>query len=62
LTEDFQVEIPLTNWMYPVNPRTPLPDSYGFAPKPATTLVLKAQEILRNQERWINEWVKLISR
>ena len=34
LTEAFQKEIPLTNWMYPVVPATALPDSYKHAPRP----------------------------
>jgi len=36
LTEDFQKEIPLTNWMYPVNPKVSLPDSFRYAPRPGS--------------------------
>ncbi|UCF99486.1 MAG: thiamine ABC transporter substrate-binding protein [Spirochaetaceae bacterium] len=62
LTEEFQEAIPLTNWMYPVSPSAATPDSFRFAPKPERTLQLPADEIRKNQERWINAWVKLVSR
>jgi thiamine transport system substrate-binding protein len=62
LTEDFQAEIPLTNWMYPVDPRVATPDSFRFAPKPERALQLPAAEIRNNRDRWINAWVKQVSR
>jgi len=62
LTEEFQSEIPLTNWMYPVNPEVPTPDSFRFAPKPEGSLQLPAEEIRKNRDRWINAWVKQVSR
>ncbi len=62
LAEEFQREIPLTNWMYPVDPAVKLPASFEYAPKPARTLSLSAQEILRNQQRWIDEWARRVSR
>ncbi|MGQ9631578.1 MAG: thiamine ABC transporter substrate-binding protein [bacterium] len=62
LTEDFQGEIPLTNWMFPVNPKVKLPDSYKYAPRPKKTLSLSASEIRKNQERWIGDWAKSITK
>ena len=62
LSEDFQAEIPLTNWMYPVDPAVVTPESFRYAPKPERSLQLSAEEIRTNQERWINAWVKLVSR
>ena len=62
LTEDFQSEIPLTNWMYPVDPEVATPDSFRFAPKPERSLQLPAEEIGRNRDRWIDAWVKQVSR
>jgi thiamine transport system substrate-binding protein len=38
LTAKFQGELPLTQWMYPVNPDIKLPASYQAAPKPAKVL------------------------
>lgn len=62
LTEAFQKEIPLTNWMYPVVPATPLPQSYTHAPKPPRTLALDATTIAANQERWLSAWARQMTR
>jgi thiamine transport system substrate-binding protein len=62
LSQAFQEEIPLTNWMYPVLPSVKLPDSYRLAPKPQLTLSLKADEILKNQDAWLRQWAELMSR
>ena len=62
LTGEFQSEIPLTNWMYPVDPHVVTPDSFRFAPKPERSLQLPAEEIRKNRDRWINAWVKQVSR
>ena len=62
LTEEFQEEIPLTNWMYPVNPNTTLPDSFDYAPKPDISLSLGSEKIQNELERWLKDWVKLVSR
>jgi thiamine transport system substrate-binding protein len=62
VTEDFQGEIPLTNWMFPVNPRVKLPDSFRYAPEPDTSLSLDTYQIQRNQERWIDGWLRVVTR
>ena len=62
LSEAFQEEIPLTNWMYPVNPQVQTPDSFRLAPEPKRSLQLPAEEIRGNRDRWIKAWVKLVSR
>lgn len=62
LTEDFQVEIPLTNWMFPVNPKVSLPDSFQYAPMPKRTLSLDTYTITMNQERWIQGWLRVAGR
>jgi thiamine transport system substrate-binding protein len=62
LTEAFQKEIPLTNWMYPVVPATALPDSYKHAPRPSRFLSLDAGTIAANQERWLSAWARQMSR
>lgn len=61
LTEDFQKEIPLTNWMFPVNPKAELPESFKYAAKPEKILVLNYQEIEENKEKWLNEWASMIT-
>ena len=62
LTEDFQAEIPLTNWMYPVDPQVDTPASFRFAPEPEHALQLPAAEVRDNRERWVKAWVELVSR
>ena len=62
LTKDFQEEIPLTNWMFPVNPQVPLPDSFDYAPKPARILSLPSDEIEHNQDRWIEGWLGVVAK
>ena len=58
LSEAFQKEIPLTNWMYPVIPATTLPESYKYAPRPERSLALDAGTIAANQQRWITAWAR----
>jgi thiamine transport system substrate-binding protein len=62
LSDEFQREIPLTNWMYPVIPATRLPDSYRHAPQPPRFLALDAAAIAANQERWLTAWARQMSR
>jgi thiamine transport system substrate-binding protein len=62
LTQDFQRELPLTNWMYPVNPEVRLPDSYRLAPQPAKSLSLPAAVIHDHLGQWLGQWARLVSR
>ena len=57
LTEDFQNELALTNWMYPVID-TKLPDSYKSAPVSDRPLLLGADEIDKNLDSWLNGWLE----
>jgi len=62
LTEDFQKEIPLTNWMYPVNPNVELPDSFRYAPRPEKSLSLDTYTIQKNQDKWIDAWLRIVTK
>ena len=62
LTGDFQEEIPLTNWMFPVIPSVKLPDSFDYAPKPSRVLSLPSSEIEANQDRWIEGWLEVMTK
>ena len=57
LTEDFQKELALTNWMYPVI-ETPLPASYKSAPVSDKPLLLDAENIDKNLDSWLNGWLE----
>jgi len=62
LTDDFQSEIPLTNWMFPVVPSVKLPKSFNYAPKPEKLLSLDTFTIERMQDRWIKGWLGVAAR
>jgi thiamine transport system substrate-binding protein len=62
LTEAFQRELPLTNWMYPVNPAVRLPDSFRLAPRPAKSLSLPPAAIRDGLDGWLSQWTRLMSR
>jgi thiamine transport system substrate-binding protein len=58
LTPAFQSELPLTQWMYPVNPSVKLPASYQAAPKPAK--VLKADPALLDKA--LTQWADVAAK
>lgn len=57
LTEEFQQEIPLTNWMYPVNQNVRLPKSFDYAAKPKP-MMLDAQYVDANLPLWLSAWTE----
>ncbi len=61
LTEKFQGGVPLTQFMFPVNRKIVLPESFEFALKPSKTIALDEELIEEKQEEWINEWEKIFS-
>ncbi len=61
LSEDFQKEIPLTNWMFPVRD-IKLPDSYSTALKPETGLLLDSKIINNNLDRWTDKWLETVNK
>jgi thiamine transport system substrate-binding protein len=58
LTPPFQNELPLTQWMYPVNPSVQLPASYRVAPKPAKAL--KADPIILDKA--LAQWADIAAK
>jgi len=61
LSEDFQKEIPLNQWMFPVID-VELPEVYQHAVVPEKILTIPAQEISNNLEKWLKEWEALLYR
>ena len=59
LTKEFQKEIPLTQWMFPVI-NVKLPESFKYAAKVNKILKLSPQEILANQDKWIRKWEEIV--
>jgi thiamine transport system substrate-binding protein len=60
LSEGFQKEVALTNWMFPVNTSLPLPESFDYALKPEKSLQIDYMEIEDNLSSWIDEWLKVV--
>jgi len=52
LTTKFQGELPLTQWMYPVNAAVALPASYSVTPRPAKVLRVDPAALDRAVAQW----------
>ncbi len=61
LSADFQKEIPLTNWMFPVNPEAPLPHSFEYAVKPEKNLTIPPDLLAEKHDEWIQDWESAVS-
>jgi len=61
LTDEFQQEIPLTQWVFPVNPHVELPKSFDYAAKTDTFLALDPQVIAQRYDVWLNAWTELFA-
>lgn len=61
LDTQFQEDVPLQMFVYPVNPHAALPDEFTrFAQAPEQTAVLAPEEIAANRDRWIQEWTDAV--
>lgn len=61
LDKQFQEDMPLQMFVYPVNPAASLPDAftkYAQAPKQAATL--SPAEIAANRDQWIQAWTDVV--
>jgi thiamine transport system substrate-binding protein len=62
LTVEFQQEIPLTQWVFPVNPKVELPECFKYAAKPDKVLELEPELIEKNYDTWLKAWTELMTR
>lgn len=60
LSEDFQREIALNNWMYPVNQHVELPEVYEHAVTTDTNLTIDTQDLTDNYDDWIEGWIEVM--
>jgi len=60
LENSFQKEIPLTQFMFPVNQSVELPESFDYALKPEIVLELDRKLVDEKSEDWILEWEKIM--
>jgi len=58
----FQESMPLSLFVFPVNPEATLPDVFErFAVRPEDPLTLEPDEIAEGRDRWLDEWSALMS-
>ncbi|MDK1029030.1 MAG: thiamine ABC transporter substrate-binding protein [Anaerolineae bacterium] len=63
LAEDFQADLPLQMFVFPVNPDVDLPDVFiQYAQIPDQPALLDPADIAANRERWINDWTDVVIR
>lgn len=59
--EEFQAELPLNMFVYPVNTAVALPQEFvDFAVVPASPRSLEPEAIDANRSTWIDEWTELV--
>lgn len=62
LSVEVQSLIPTTNWMFPVNSETPLPEAWvEHAVVPSNPIYLDSNLIEQNESRWFREWAGIIT-
>lgn len=59
LMDEFQKEVPLNQWMFPVT-NVELPESYEYALKPDKILTIESEEIAENLDTWLNQWEEIM--
>lgn len=60
LSEEFQADVPLQMFVYPVRAGVALPDVFTkYAAKPAAPLTIPAERIGAERDRWIQQWTAL---
>ncbi|HJQ15285.1 MAG TPA: thiamine ABC transporter substrate-binding protein [Anaerolineales bacterium] len=63
LSKQFQEDVPLQMFVYPVLPEAVLPDEFTkYAQAPKLTAALSPDEIAANRDRWIQAWTDLVLR
>jgi thiamine transport system substrate-binding protein len=59
LSTEFQEDIPLQMYVYPVNPNAALPEVFTkFAQAPTQPAVLAPEDIAANRDAWIEAWTE----
>jgi thiamine transport system substrate-binding protein len=61
LSKQFQEDVPLQMFVYPVNKNAALPDVFTlYAQTPSQPATLTPDEIAANRDTWIQEWIKTV--
>jgi len=56
LSREFQSEIPMNQFMFPVREDVSLPDAFTALDRPARSVFLDVAEVDANFERWLEDW------
>ncbi|AEX86107.1 ABC transporter periplasmic binding protein, thiB subfamily [Marinitoga piezophila KA3] len=59
LFDDFQKEVPLNQWMFPVT-NVKLPEAFKYALVPEKVLTIDSEELNKNLENWLDEWEEIM--
>jgi len=63
LSEQFQEDMPLQMFVFPVNPQAVLPDAFArFAVIPVETAQVPPNDIAANRDQWLRDWTELVLR
>lgn len=61
LSQQFQEDMPLQMFVYPVNPAAKLPDVFvKYSQTPEQPALLNPEEIAQNRDQWLNDWNEAI--
>jgi thiamine transport system substrate-binding protein len=61
LSKEFQEDVPLQMFVYPVNPAAVLPEEFTkYAQAPEQVASLPAEEIAANRDQWIQAWTDVV--
>jgi thiamine transport system substrate-binding protein len=61
LSKQFQEDMPLQMYVYPVNKNAVLPESFTlYAQTPSQPAALTPDEIAANRDKWIQEWIATV--
>ncbi len=61
LSNDFQKEIPLHQWTFPINKSVKLPECFKYAVKADKYISLPPDEIAEKSKTWLEKWVEMIT-
>ncbi|GEM47678.1 thiamine ABC transporter substrate-binding protein [Deinococcus cellulosilyticus] len=62
LSKEAQSDIPTQMWVYPVIPGIKLDATYRYAATPVYTKTLTPKEIAAGQQKWVENWSKVVLR
>ncbi|HSB02830.1 MAG TPA: extracellular solute-binding protein, partial [Anaerolineales bacterium] len=61
LDKQFQEDMPLQMFVYPVNPTVALPEAFTkYAQAPQQTATIPPEDIAANRDKWIQAWTDVV--